>query len=349
MKNKIILFSYALAFTVAISSCKPTKTKPDENPSVVTYEPGVTIPDYEKLSLNTYQTAENAKTDEETARKNVVGLLEYAGAAKEFDLKDGMKENDMIWYRNPKDPSAILNVNLANGDISLNRGMLAYSGNNSTPDLIKQVDAVRVATDHIQKLGFGKNDENSMKVGHVGGVNMAIHDDKDGDKVYEKLTTVRFDRVLDNIPVIGHTRLLVQMGSKGMVQSLVKQWAPLANTAIANDSEVNKDEVKKSIETHLTNENKTATKIIVKKIDLIYYDTGKGIIEPALHIIGEIQVPKSQTDSTLVSFKHDMVEPILKSPRLSYTFMGEDHISPKVSDAINPDEQIQRGEDELHR
>jgi len=235
---------------VVIAGCKSCTPKPVENPpakSIVTYEAGATIPDYQKMTLQNYEVAAGAKTDEATAQKNVSQLLQYAGASSEFDLANAIKENGILFYKNPKDPSAILNVNLANGDISLNRGTMAYAGLNSTPDLMKNEEALKMAKQHLAKLDLGKGDENFMTVGHVGGVNMTMHDDKQGDKIYEKFTTVRFDRELDGIPVLGHTRLLVQMGSKGSIQSLVKQWAPLSNKMISTEAIVNRDDVKNQL------------------------------------------------------------------------------------------------------
>jgi len=282
-------------------------------------------------------------------KKNVSQLLQYAGASSEFDLANAIKENGILFYKNPKDPSAILNVNLANGDISLNRGTMAYAGLNSTPDLMKNEEALKMAKQHLAKLDLGKGDENFMTVGHVGGVNMTMHDDKQGDKIYEKFTTVRFDRELDGIPVLGHTRLLVQMGSKGSIQSLVKQWAPLSNKMISTEAIVNRDDVKKSIEKHLMDENKGAEKISIKKITLIYYDPGKGIIEPALHVIAEVHMPRTKTNTSFIGFKHDMVEPLLKNSRLSYTFMGEKHEMPKQQDATDNKSEIPRGADEKNK
>ena len=350
--NKSLFYFFTLAVIIVIAGCKSCTPKPVENPpvtSIITYEAGATIPDYPKMTLQNYQVAESAKTDEATAQKNVSQLLQYVGASGEFDMANAIKENGILFYKNPKDPSAILNINLLNGDISLNRGTKAYMGLNSTPDLVKNEEAVKIAKQHLAKLNFGTGDENQLVIGHVGGVNMTVHDDKQGDKIVEKLTTVRFDRELDDIPVIGHTRVLVQMGSKGSVQSLVKQWAPLSNKKINNESIVNIDDVKKSIEKHLMDENKGAEKIIVKKITLIYYDTGKDVLEPALHIIAEVQMPRGKTDSKFIGFKHDLVEPLLKSPRLSYTFIGEKHEMPKQLDNVDNNSVLPRGADEQKR
>jgi hypothetical protein len=351
MENKRLLFySLILAITVAITGCKSCNPKHAENPpGIVTYENGVTIPDYEKLPLQIYEMAESAKIDETTAQKNIKQLLGFAGALDEFDLANPVKDNNMLYYKNAKEPSAILYVNLSNGDISLNKGTMAYMGFNSTQSLVKNEQAIKMATGYLQKLGFGAGEEKSMIVGHVGGVNMAIHDDKEGDKIFEKLTTIRFDRKLDDIPVVGHTRLLVQMGEKGVIQSVIKQWAPFSGKALKSESIVNRDEVKRSIEDHLTGENKGAKKIIVNKINLIYYDNGKGIYEPALHIIGVVMMPRSSKDTTLINYKHDMVEPLLKHPRLSYTFKGEDHPSPAQSDAIDKNARMPRGPDEKNK
>jgi hypothetical protein len=358
MKNfKSIFYTSAIFEMAILAACNSggNKIKPVESPkpppaSIVTYETGAIIPEYQKMPLNTYMNAEDAKIDEKAARKNIENLLKYAGATSEFDIAKSVSDNGMLWYRNPKDPSAILNVNLSNGDISLNRGTKAYAGNSSTPGLLQKDEAVKAATEHLKKLGYWKDGDNSMVVGHVGGVNMTMHDDKKNENmIYEKLTTVRFDRKLDNIPVIGHSRLLVQMGSKGTIQSLVKQWTTLSNIAIKSESFVTKEDVKKSIEDHLISENKGAKKIIISHVNLIYYDDGHGIIEPALHIIGTVQMPRGPKDSTLVSFKHDMVEPILKNPKMSYTFKGERHEMPKETDDANIEKKTDRSADDKNK
>jgi len=347
--NKFLFYFFTIAAIIVIAGCKSCTPNPVENPpakSIVTYEAGANMPDYKKMTLQNYQVVEGTKIDEAAAQKNVSQLLQYVGASSEFDMANVIKENGILFYKNPKDPSAILNVNLTNGDISLNRGTKAYMGLNSTPDLVKNEEAVKIAKQYLNKLNFGKGDESQMVIGHVGGVNMAIHDDKQGDKIVEKFTTVRFDRRLDNIPIVGHARLLVQMGSKGSIQSLVKQWAPLSNKSVSSESIVDVADAKKSIENHLISENKGAEKIVVKKIILIYYDTGKNIIEPALHIIAEVYMPANKMNNSRIGFKHDMVEPLLKAPRLSYTYTGEKHEMPRQSDNVDRNSEIPRGADE---
>jgi len=42
------------------------------------------------------------------------------------------------------------------------------------------------------------------------------------------------------------------MGEKGAIQSVIKQWAPFSGKLIKSEAIVNRDEVKKSIEDHLT-------------------------------------------------------------------------------------------------
>jgi hypothetical protein len=347
MKTTKYFFFSALAISlVSFAACKKTEQPPQPSGSIVTYESGADIPDYEKMALSSYTVSEKARLDENGAKAMVQRTLEASGAMTEFNTKESVKDGDRLWYRNPKDPSAILNVDLRNGDVALNRGMRPYMGNTVTPDLMKNDDAVNAAKTYLQKMGVDLSDEKSIYMSHVGGVNLGTHDEKQGEKTYEKFTTVRFDRRLDGISVLGHSRVLLQLAEKGKVQSFIKQWAPVDGAKVAPEQVAKKDEVKRSLEDHLTKENEGASKITVKKIVLVYYDDGKGIMEPALHVICEVEYPGVK-GAPSQKYKHDTVEPLLKQPRMSYTFTGEKHdAEPKKTDEVNQNEPIQRGPDE---
>jgi len=336
-----------LIATIFLSSCnkKTSEVNPPTDGGLITYD--AQIPDYEKLTLNTYEVSDKARINESTASANVKKLLEVSGAGMDFVANPDAKTSDMMWFKNVKDPSAILNINLKNGDISMNRGTMQYMGNKATPDLLKEDEAVKMAKTYLTKMGVDMGDEKSMYLGHVGGVNMGSHDEMEGNKIYEKFTTVRFDRKLDNIPILGHSRIIVQMAEKGKLQGLIQQWAPMNPTAVKPEAVLAKDQVKKSIEEHLLRENEGVKKITIRKINLVYYDDGKGVIEPALHVICDLFYPASAKDSTLKSFKYDTVEPLLKNPRIIYTFMAEKHDDhPKPQDGVDNNEPLIRGQDE---
>ena len=70
---------------------------------------------------------------------------------------------------------------------------------------------------------------------------------------------------------------------------------------------------------------KDAIKIKFNKIDLVLYDDGKGIIEPAYHIETQLFY-KNKKDSYNEPF--DFYVPILKKPHAFYPFMDKPNLKP---------------------
>jgi hypothetical protein len=328
-------------------SCREPKPAPGENKIV--YDSGAIFPDYEKISFNIYEMSSEAKLDEATAQKNLSSLLGYAGSGK-FNMKEPLRENGTLWYRSPADPSAVLNINLNNGDITLNAGMKDFAGDNSTPGLLKNESASEMAKKHLTQLGLLNNDQKDYTIAHVGGINMGSNDEKNKSVVFEKFTTVRFDRVLNGIPVEGHSRIIVQMAQEGKLVGLVKQWAPFNPRAVQPAEITSRDSLKRSIEQHMQSENTQATRIVVKKIDLIYFDGGRGLIEPAIRAQCETFYKGTGRDTTTKMFTYDIIEPLLKNPRQTYSFMHERFRGPAMKNDDNASKEIvPRGRDEVQR
>ncbi|MCX6243099.1 MAG: hypothetical protein NTU98_00190 [Bacteroidetes bacterium] len=344
MKNiNILPVLLILASIMIMQGCKP-KIPPTSGPTV-TFE--AKIPDLQNQTFNTYTVSEKARINPEQARILARKLLDISGEARNFDLEKPVVENEKMWWlKHKKDPSASLKINLQNGDISLNNGTMAYMEKKSTPDLLKEDAAVKMANSWMEKMGY-KLDDKSLVLAHVGGANMGNYDQKEGAKVYEKFTTVRYDRILDNIPVLGHSRIIVMMAEKGKLQQMIANWAPLQSAEVKKERVVIQDDLKGSIEKHLIGDNAGAKNITVKTINLVYYDDGSGILEPALHALCEVQIPKGKNDTTLITVKHDLVEPILKDAKMMYTFQAvKRDIVPKQADTTNMKEELIKGRDE---
>lgn len=350
MKN-LFNITKATLFTVivlTVAACHGVdKSEPGKNK--ISYGPGATFPDYEKIPLNTYTTDE-AKLDEGAAQKILTQSLEYAGAAGKFNLKEPVREGGMLWYKNPADPSAMLNINLDNGDIALSTGMRAYAGNESTKDLLKKDAAAAMALTHLRKLSLTGNTKDEYVMAHVGGLNVGVHDNNGKNTVFEKFTTVRFDRKFGDIPVEGHSRIIIQMAEGGKLTGLTRHWASFKGSRVQPEAMVVTDDLKRSFEKHILSENTDAISITVKKISLVYFDQGHGLIEPALRAECETVYKTSKTDTTTRVFPYDIIEPILKDPRQTYSFMHDKARAPKNTTDDGKNEQpIPRGKDEGRR
>ncbi len=347
MKNLLNIHSATLLAVIALTftACsRVDKAEPGKNK--ISYGQAAIFPDYEKIALNAYTTDE-VKLDEGSAQKILSQSLEYAGAAGKFNLKEPVREGGMLWYKSPADPSAILNINLNNGDIALSTGMRAYAGNESTKDLLKEDEAAKVALTHLQKLSLTGNTSNEYVLAHVGGLNVGVHENDGSTKVYEKFTTVRFDRKFGDIPVEGHSRIIIQMAEGGKLTGLTRHWASFKGSRLEPAAIVPSDGLKQAFEKHILSENREATRIVVKKITLVYYDQGRGLIEPALRAECDTYYKTSKTDSTTQVFPYDIIEPILKEPRQTYSFMHDKFKGAKMkTDDGKNDQQIPKGRDE---
>jgi hypothetical protein len=330
------------AGALLIASCK---RHPAES-EVVVFGTNVVIPDYQSKPLKAYQLSEENAINEVTALNNVNQLLMAMGEQLNFDLTNKMKEGDRLFFMNKQDPSASCMVNLKSGDISANGGTKNYMNYGATPDLLKKEEAMRAAKQYIQQLRYADLNDVQMVPGHIGGVNMGSHDEQNKSQIFEKFTTVRFNRQFDGIPVLGHSRIIVQLAEKGRLHGMIRQWAAYNGSPVSREAEALPDDIKKSIAQHLTKENEASKRITVKQINLVYYES-REMIEPALHVICEVELPRSKTDSTRVTYPYDIVEPILKNPRMVYTYMAESHRDqPKQNDEVNTKEPPKRGEDE---
>ncbi|MBI3365153.1 MAG: hypothetical protein HY033_09625 [Ignavibacteriae bacterium] len=213
--------------------------KTEENK--ITYSENAVFPDYEKINFNTYQISPDARLSDTTAQKTIGQLLQIIHAEKYFDMSQPDTEEFRLWYKGIKDPSAILNVNLRNGDITINKGMAVYRQDSSTKALPKGDAALRIAKEYLQKLNF-LDEEKNMVVAHVGGVNMGVHSEQGKGEVYEKFTTVRFNRMLNGIPVFGHSRIILELAEEGSLHGIIRQWPPLSATPVKGESLLSKDD-----------------------------------------------------------------------------------------------------------
>jgi hypothetical protein len=310
------------------------------------FAPGVVIPDYQSKPLKTYEVSDKSAVDETTAINNMQQLITLMGEQNSFDLTNKVKDGDRLFFMNKLDPSASSIVNLKTGDITANAGTKNYMTLTSTPGLIKKDEAVSIAKRYLQQLKYADFNDASLVQGHVGGVNMGTHDSLNQSQIYEKFTTVRFDRNLDSLPLLGHSRIVVQLAEQGKLHGMIKQWPAYNGSAVNREAEVVPDDAKKSIATHLMQENKNAKNITVEQVNLVYYES-RGKIEPALHIICKVQLAKSKTDTTRMTFPYDIVEPILKNPKMLYTYMAESHKDqPKLKDEADMKQPAMRGNDE---
>lgn len=339
-KNNSSYWLIAVA-TILFAACKNNDRVPTNNK--IEYTKEAVFPKIEGQNLGIFEQAKDFRMTSDEGEKLLTQTIGLSANQLNFSVNKALQTDNETWFQSAKDPSAQASFNLKNGDFSFNCGMINYLNDNNTLGLLKDSAAAKRAREYLAQLKPSiKNEE--LVLAHIGGVNKGIHAN-DKTSIVEKFSTVRFDRQLDNIPVYGHSRIVFNLAQEGRIQTLISQWVPFERKGIEKEALViNPDDLKKSVEKGILTENTQAQKIRVEAIRLVYFDDGSGIIEPALHIKGKtIEGEKDKNQE----FPYDVVIPILKSPRLTYSFQ-HDRLEkrPNESDNNTDGKQIPRSSDD---
>ncbi len=213
------------------------------------------------------------------------------------------KDGEFLLYKTDTDNTAKLNINLASGDLVFQKGLGLMMGNADTPNLPQKGQAPAIAKQHLKSLGFLP--KGGMVLHEVTTLKKAVA----GGDVYEKLTLVFFKRKLAGLPVIGASRIVVMLGSNGDLAGLIVRWLDVSPSQFAG---LRGGDMRDYIKGKVELKQADTQSIIIKKAELVMYDDGKGVMEPALFVTGEISEDG-------IEFAHcDWMLPVLTEPKADY-------------------------------
>jgi len=252
---------------------------------------------------------------------------------KEFDWERPQRMGRYrMGVRDRKDPSATLEIDRRSGNFLFNRGLAKYRAEEETPGLVKFEQGRERALEHLEKLDLVP-DKEQLVDRKVGGLSMAVRLDNGETKIYRKLVTVRFGRRLGGFPVMGDSRIVVHLGTEGELAGMIYQWPEVAVKAV--DPEALRDDrtLKNGIESRLKAGSRGAARAVVQKADLVMYDDGRGIVEPAYHVEARLfyEVPAgegAEEERTQYDIPFDFYVPVLKRPRGFYPYMEKAPVQP---------------------
>jgi hypothetical protein len=176
------------------------------------------------------------------------------------------------------DNSAICKIDRLTGDVFY-RKYNKFEG--SAPGLPGKGKARAVAQKYLMSLGMYKNEMNDAVINTL---NEAVYDGQT-TRTYEKMRVVTFTRKLGGIPVRGASRAAVMLGANGELEGLVVRWMPVKAKKIKG--KVARSQLRSHVKAKL-NARKIENDVVVKKADLIIFDDGKGVMEPMLHVEGDL-------------------------------------------------------------
>lgn len=279
-------------------------------------------------TLYSYTTIEQKKLEDLEIKKLVDSLIDRAQTGMRFDKSVSYMGN--ILYSSEKDPSAVFSIEPATGAFVFNSGLLDYSQEKDTPGLPKATQAVTLAKKYLSELGYLPKNENELANGHVGGLSIGIRREDGSKQVYQKLVTIHFGRVIDKLPVLGvGSRIVVHLGENGQLVGLIRNWVEvqkgtqktMALSELRTDKEI-RSAILEQIKTDLS----TAKKVNVSKAELVLYDDGHGVIEPAIYVeaLSEFESidPKSRKAQPY-NVPYDCYVPVIKSPKAYYSSLAQ--------------------------
>jgi hypothetical protein len=326
--NLVIVISIVCMFII---SCQKTKIEYDKDIGPITLKDKV---------IHSYSVNYKKDLDIKDVTRMADQVMELSG--KKWKIKDISEANEShVMLKNENDPSASFEMDKRTGNFLYNGGLAEYRKEANTPDLISGEKAATVALQHLEKLSLFPS-KKEMNLVHIGGLGMGVLK-KDGTTVkYDKLITVRYDRKLDDIPVMGESRIVVNMGERGKLAGMIYYWGDIVEKKKIESGElVDDSEIKKVLESRLIAASEGAKRMIVQKADLVLYDDGKGRIEPAFHIQARLfyekAAGKGEEEIQKYDIPYDYYIPVLKKPLAYYPYMETTEISPTDGRKIDID------------
>jgi hypothetical protein len=227
-------------------------------------------------------------------------ILNYAGGTFYYDELSPM--NGKLVYKGINSES--LMIDQVSGDILFHKGMDIY-GPGDTPNLPSKSNAPALAKKHLKALGLLKQ---GMVLHEVNEFKQSVYNGHNNEvTTTTKMVMVTFKRKLGNYTVFGASRIIVMLGADGQLDGVLVRWTDV--------EKVNAKGIKKNVRGYLIDKIKTKQKdsysILVKKSQLVLFDDGKGVIEPALFVEGDV----TEGGNT---FACDWMIPVLESPKAKY-------------------------------
>lgn len=324
---------YTFIIVVAISSVLSLSAQAQEQQSIqpvqlIHYLSSAKPIHLDRERISTFTIKSDAALPEEEALRLAEKLFSYTKLKMEKLAKPAGKIGNRIFFRDEHDASASLMIDPNTQGVSFNRGMAPYKGDGDTKALPGAEKAPQLALKHLEALGIIPSPK-ELVLAHVGGLNAGIHNEDGTTNLYRKLVVVRYDRKLGGLPVFGNSRIVVRLGEEGALVGLVKRWLAVEEKRVSQAELLADDAITESVKKILITEGQAASSIVVKKTDLVLYDHGGGVIEPAIHVVANMHYQVKVANGKIVGetrrmdVPYNTFVPVLKNPKGVYPFMHD--------------------------
>lgn len=272
-----------------------------------------------KRELTTYRAFAGQRIGQEKAQSMLQKLQKAAGTKLDFDRE--VEADGRFVFTSAADPSAVFDIDTATGAFLFNSGLKDYSAEGSTRGLPTEKEAPGIARKYLAELGQLPKREQELVVARVGGLAMAAAKDGKSSKPYHKLVTVFFGRVLGDLPVQGRgSRLLVHLGERSAVVGLIRAWSEVEPRKVDPARVKNDERIRKEITRRLVHMAGEADEVVVRKVQLVLFDDGRGVIEPAMYVLASARYKGPEKGEGAVHIPVDFYVPVLFDAEGYYPF-----------------------------
>ena len=285
-----------------------------------------------KKPLNYYESIPITKIGQQKASEIVEKLQTLSGTKLSLDRVSEI-DNRLV-FSSEEDPSAVFDIDTKYGALLFNAGLKQYSGEGNTPGLPSEEMAPELAQQYLSKLDYFPKDKGELILQSVGGLGMAMVKDGKSSEKYQKLVTVVFRRNLDGIRVQGRgSRMIVHLGKKAAFAGLVRNWPEVKAHEVSQERLKNDKQIREEITSRLKDMAGKAEYIAVQKAELVLFDDGRGVIEPAIYVVAMARYEGPKRAKGIVDIPVDFYVPALTKHAAYYPFQQDaDAKVPKIEE-----------------
>ena len=274
------IFVYLIPVIIFGVSCKPVV----KEETAIKYSDVIKPLEYENLKFKSYQLIQSEKINSDLVYRKIKEVFTLLKKKDQRFISDTARdrESKYIGFRNADDPSGVFEMNRVTGRIIYNAGLKEYGGDVSTEGLPDNEEAVMLAKQYFRQLKL-EIDEKELSEPIVSGLEMSVKPEQGDPKIYKKMVTIRYNRVLDGLPVEGATRMVMSFGKKAELTSMIADWGRWESKDLGQEEIIKPDEIIKQIEKRILEESAGAKEILVDQRYVTLYDDGQGTMEPAVY------------------------------------------------------------------
>lgn len=330
MKNINFISFIILAFILVSCERKPSAGQSTtEQGTKLNYAKDIKPLEFKADQLNAYIMVPPPTLNEDLLKKTSQQILAISDAKglKLVPEKNNSRESQYMGLRVSDDPSGIFEINRINGRIIFNRGMKNYKSDKATEGLPNEEAAVERVQAFLKQLP-GDITSNELSKPEVSFLEMSSQKDQEPAQIYRKMVTVRYNRIMDNLPIEGKTRLVFSLGQDGELTYMLHDWPKWKGSPIPTDGLFEPKELEKRIADKVIRATKDGKDILVEKRHVVLYDDGAGRMEPAVYVQARYTKTQKGPDGkdSSISVPYDFYEPIMKNTAALYPHVKDQNL-----------------------